>query len=221
SGIKKSLEVTAGSARPLLRDFGSFQQEKGEIHKTMEGDSESFAFRLQANVMTDPGDDAVQTDFYGSYLAGVLGGRDGNWVLGVGAVDQWWGAGSQSSLILTNNAEPVPSVFLRTKQGQTFETPLLSWLGEWQFVSYIGQLESERTIPEAKLTGMRFTFRPLKGLEFGMSRAMQWGGEGRDEDLSTFWKSLTSQGENTAKQAGNQLAGFDVRYGFALTDTLG
>ncbi|KZY59891.1 hypothetical protein A3735_13895 [Oleiphilus sp. HI0061] len=221
SGIKKSLEVTAGSARPLLRDFGSFQQEKGEIHKTMEGDSESFAFRLQANVMTDPGDDDVQTDFYGSYLAGVLGGRDGNWVLGVGAVDQWWGAGSQSSLILTNNAEPVPSVFLRTKQGQTFETPLLSWLGEWQFVSYIGQLESKRTIPEAKLTGMRFTFRPLKGLEFGMSRAMQWGGEGRDEDLSTFWKSLTSQGENTAKQAGNQLAGFDVRYGFALTDTLG
>ena len=38
--------------------------------------------------------------------------------------------------------------------------------------------------------------------------------------MSTFWKSLTSQGENEAGDSGNQLAGFDVRYGFSLNDDL-
>jgi Capsule assembly protein Wzi len=217
---KSSVEFVAATSRALLRDFGSFQREKGEIHKRLEWDGDSVAARLQVNVMTEPGEDVVDTDFYGSYLAGVLGGKSGNWVLGVGAIDRWWGAGSQSSLILTNNAGPVPGVFLRTKQGQHFETPLLSWLGEWHFTSFIGQLESNRVVPKAKLTGMRFTFSPVHGLEFGLSRAMQWGGEGRDEDLSTFWKSLTSQGENESGDSGNQLAGFDVRYGVSVSDSL-
>jgi hypothetical protein len=66
---------------------------------------------------------------------------------------------------------------------------------------------------------MRFSFRPIEGLEIGLSRGMQWGGRGRDNDLSTFWKSLTSKGENTSSQAGNQLAGYDVRYGFSLSSS--
>ena len=49
---------------------------------------------------------------------------------------------------------------------------------------------------------------------------MQWGGEGRDEDLSAFWKSLSSQGENTSEQSGNQIAGFDARLNFNLTESL-
>ena len=49
---------------------------------------------------------------------------------------------------------------------------------------------------------------------------MQWGGEGREENLSSFWKSLTSQGENTSEQSGNQIAGFDARFNFNLLSTL-
>ena len=219
-GPKRSVEVVAASSRVLFRDFGAYQREKGELHKSLEWNGESIAIKLQANVVTDPGDDAVQTYFDGSYVAGVLGGQSGGWVLGVGAIDRWWGGGSQSSLILSNNARPVPALMLRTKQSQGFETPLLSWLGEWQFVSFLGQMESNRTIPEAKLTGMRFTFKPFNNLELGLSRAMQWGGEGRGESLNSFWKSLTSQGENEGGDSGNQLAGFDARFSYALTDKL-
>ena len=219
-GVKRSVELVAASSRALFRDFGAYQREKGELHKSLEWDGESVAIKIQANVVTGPGEDAVQTYFDGSYVAGVLGGQSGEWVLGVGAIDRWWGGGSQSSLILSNNARPVPAVMLRTKQSQNFETPFLSWLGEWQFVSFLGQMESDRAIPEAKLTGMRFTFKPFDNLEFGLSRAMQWGGEGRGENLNSFWKSLTSQGENESGDSGNQLAGFDARFNYALTDSL-
>jgi len=215
-GVKRAVELSAASSRTLFRDFSSYHREKGELHKSLEWDGESLAVKVQGNLTTDPGDDTVDSYFDGSYIAGVIG----EWSLGVGAIDRWWGAGSESSLILTNNARPVPALMLRTKQSQKFETPLLSWLGEWQFVSFLGQMESSRAIPEAKLTGMRFTFKPTDRLEVGLSRAMQWGGVGRDDDLKTFWKSLTSQGENTSEQAGNQLAGFDARYAYGFSNGL-
>jgi hypothetical protein len=214
--MKRSVELAASSSRTLLRDFDSKQYEKGRISQHLDWDGESMSFKLQANLNTDPGDDTYESHLYGSYLAGTFG----EWVLGVGAIDRWWGAGHQSSLILSNNARPVPGVFFRSKQSQQFETPLLSWLGEWHFISFLGQLESNRVIPEAKITGMRFTFKPLADLEIGLSRAMMWGGEDRDENLSAFWKSLTSQGENEiGSESGNQLAGYDFRYRFLKKDT--
>jgi len=215
-GLKRSIEFNAASSRALFRDFSSNYREKGEIHKTFDWDGEDLAIKLQSNLTTDPGKDNVETQLNGSYIAGVLG----EWVIGVGAIDRWWGPGTQSNLILTNNARPVPALILRTKSTQHFDTAWLSWLGEWQFVSFLGQMESNRFVSEAKLTGMRFTFKPISNLEFGLSRAMQWGGEGREENLSSFWKSLTSQGENTSEQSGNQIAGFDVRFNFNLLSTL-
>jgi hypothetical protein len=215
--MKRSAELAAASSRTLLRDFDSKHYEKGRISQHFDWDGERMSFKLQANLTTDPGDDTFESHLYGSYLAGTFG----EWVLGVGAIDRWWGAGHQSSLILSNNARPVPGVFFRTKQSQHFETPLLSWLGEWHFVSFLGQLESDRVIPEAKLTGMRFTFQPLADLEIGLSRAMMWGGEDRSENVSAFWKSLTSQGENeTGSESGNQLAGYDFRYRFLQDDAV-
>ena len=215
--MQRSLELSVSNSRAIFRNFASSNYEKARITHSFDWNGEDFSFKLQANLTTDPGDDATDSQLYGSFVAGALG----NWVLGAGAIDRWWGASSQSSLILSNNARPVPAVFFRTKGTQQFDTPLLSWLGGWQFVSFVGQLESSRVIPEAKVTGMRFTFQPFDSLEIGLSRAMQWGGEGRSESLSTFWKSLTSQGENTSEQAGNQLAGYDLRYNFLRQKNVG
>jgi hypothetical protein len=209
--MKRSLEVAASSSRTVFRNFSGQEYEKGRISHIFDWDGESLAFKLQANLTTDPGEDNHESQLYGSYIAGVLG----DWVIGVGAIDRWWGSSSQSSLIMGNNARPVPAVFFRTKGTQYFETPFLSWLGGWQFISFVGQLESNRVISEAKLTGMRFTFQPFENLEIGLSRAMQWGGDGKSESARAFWKSLTSQGENEiGEESGNQLAGYDLRYNF-------
>ena len=215
-GFKRSIEFSVASSRALFRNFSSNYREKGEIHKSFNWDGEDVALKLQSNLVTDSGGNDVDANLDGSYIAGVMG----EWVFGVGAIDRWWGPGTQSSLILSNNARPVPALIFQTKGAQRFDTFWLSWLGDWHFVSFLGQMESSRAVPEGKLTGMRFTFKPTDFLEFGLSRAMQWGGEGRDESLSAFWKSLTSQGENTSEQSGNQIAGFDVRYNFNFLNTL-
>jgi len=215
-GMKRSIEFSAASSRAMFRDFSSDHREKGEIHKTFDWDGEDLAIKLQSNVTTDPGDDDIEAQLDGSYIAGTLG----QFVLGVGAIDRWWGPGTQSNLMLTNNARPVPALIFQTKQAQHFDNVWLSWLGNWHFVSFLGQMESNREIPEAKLTGMRFTFKPFSNLEVGMSRAMQWGGEGREENLNAFWDSLSSQGENDGDGAGNQIAGFDARFNFNLTESL-
>ncbi len=208
--LKRSLELNASNSRSLFRGFGSSALEKGEIHHSFDWDGESAAFKLKANIVSNPGKDLSETHFDGSYLAWVLG----DWVFGAGAIDRWWGPGQQSSLILSNNARPIPALMFRSKGVQSFASPWLSWLGRWQFVSFVGQLESSRVIPEAKLTGMRFSFSPVSSLELGLSRAMQWGGKGRDQDISAFFKSLTSKDENTGDGAGNQIGGFDARYAF-------
>lgn len=211
-GFKRSVELSVSNSREVFANSASFHDEKGEIHQRLDWDGNSLAVRVQGNVTTDPGDDEVQSHLDGSFVAGVLG----NWVVGGGAIDRWWGPSSNSSLILSNHARPIPALMFRTRGEQRFESPWLSWLGAWQFVSFVGQLESDRHIPKAKLTWMRFTIRPIKGLEFGASRAMQWGGKGRSQGLSAFFKSLTSQDENTKSGSGNQLGGFDFRYALAL-----
>lgn len=211
-GLKRQLSLGLSNGRDLLHAPGRLSDEEHALSKEFDWDGERFALKLKANLERESGD--TEGNLYGSYFAGVWG----DWVLGVGAIDRWWGPGTQSSLILTDNAAPVPAVFFRTRGEQKFTTSWLSWIGPWQFEAFVGQLESNRVIPKAKLTGMRFSFRPVDSLEVGLSRAMQWGGEGRSENFKTIWESLSSQGENDGDNAGNQLAGLDLRYRFSAWD---
>ena len=214
--IKRSVKVSASNSRAIFNDSAVQGAEKGMLVHRFDADGDRISLRLQGNLVSDPGEDSVETYLDGSYLAGALG----NWVFGVGAIDRWWGPSSNTSLILSNNARPVPALQFRSQGEQTFESPWFSWVGPWSFTSFVGRLESDRVIPHAYLTGMRLTVRPIKGLELGASRAMMWGGEGRDGDLTEFFRSLTSQDENTKGGSGNQLGGFDLRYGFSLSDNL-
>ena len=212
--IKRSIKLSGANSRAVFNDSSMDYIEKGSIKSAIDFDWNRFSMRLQGNVTTDPGNDTVDSHIDGSYMVGSLG----NWVLGVGAVDRWWGPSSNTSLILSSNARPIPAAIFRTRGEQTFETPWLSWIGPWQFVTFVGRMESKREIPEAHVTGMRLTVRPLEGLELGASRAMQWGGIGRDKNFNAFFKSLTSQDENTKNGSGNQLGGFDLRYSALMTD---
>lgn len=149
----------------------------------------------------------------GSYLARALG----NWGVTLGAIDRWWGAGWQSSLLLSNNARPVPGISLQRNRAHKFETPLLRWLGPWQLQAFAGQLEGERAVPGAKLLGMRVAAKPTQWLEIAASRTAQWGGDGRDEGFSSF-KNLMLGNDNRGdggltqeNEPGNQLAGFDIK----------
>ncbi len=65
---------------------------------------------------------------------------------------------------------------------------------------------------------MRINFRPLKGLEIGLSRSAQWCGDGRPCGGDVFWDlflgkdNIGDAGTTEENEPGNQMAGFDARW---------
>lgn len=210
-------EFRLGSAErePLFRDFAGGTREKAEAGMRLEWVEGPLSAGLGLTAAHDPRDgDEVRFD--GSYVATALG----NWVLGLGAIDRWWGPGWHSSTILSTNARPVPGFWLNRKTAQPFPWPVLNWLGPWQLTAFAGQLESDRFIEEAKLLGARFSFRPHPYLEIGLSRTAQWGGKGREEDINSLGKCAAgaSNTDTLNDNPCNQLAGADARLALPLGD---
>lgn len=216
-GFRVEVEFNGASDPLLFRSFASLPRENGEVGKHLEWTGERVSVGISPSYAFDAQDDKKYR-LDGSYAAITLG----NWVFGVGALERWWGPGWHSSLILSTNARPVPGVWFNRKQALAPESRWLSWIGPWTFTAFGGQLESGRHIPEAKLLGARFAFMPLKGLEIGLSRTAQWGGDGRPESLSSLFDLMLGTEDNvhtveeTENEPGNQLASIDLRYGFAM-----
>ncbi|MEJ2652866.1 MAG: capsule assembly Wzi family protein [Gammaproteobacteria bacterium] len=211
--VKPHLRVAAAAHPRQYRTFEATPRENGEAEAGMEWTGDNFAYRLQATAAVAP-DDHRPLRLDGSYLAAVWG----NWSIAAGVQPRWWGPGWDGSLIMSTNARPIPSLTVRRHLSDPFESKWLHWLGPWQFLFSLGQLEGDRYVPHAMLLGMRLTFRPTQSFELGMTRTAQWGGEGRPEDLTTFKDILLgrdnvgSNGITKANEPGNQLAGFDFRW---------
>ena len=207
--------TVAGATEPgLVQGFGTTAREEGELSVGVEWQQGHWAAGIKPTVVINPTDNE-EYRFDGSYLAGNFG----NLVFGAGAIDQWWGPGWQSSLILSNNARPIPSVWLTRKNDFAPSTSWLEWVGPWNFTVFAGQLEKERVVPDTKLMGMRLTLRPITGLDVGFSRIVMWGGEGRPETGSSLWDALI--GRDNSQDGGsndpsNQLGSIDLRYGFGV-----
>lgn len=213
-GFRAEFEVSATNEVAMVQGFHRGPMAEATAKLDMQWQGQSWAFGLSPAYAHNP-DDNEKARFEGSYLAATAG----NWVFGAGAIDRWWGPGWQSSLILSNNARPMPSVWLNRKDASAPENKWLSWIGPWQFTLLAGQYEHERTVPETKLIGMRLNLRPFNsGLELGFSRAIMFGGKGRPEGGSTIWNALIGKdnGQLEENDPGNQLGSIDARYGFAI-----
>lgn len=212
-GVSGSL-VLEGATDPLFpRGYNPTPRENGGVGLSLEWQSTYWAARLSGQFAANPeDDDHWRPD--GSYLAAM----PGNWVVGAGYIDRWWGPGWQNSLVLSNNARPMPSVWFNRASPDAFETPWLSWIGPWQITVFASRFEEKRHVPDAYLFGMRGTFRPIDGLDIGLTRTFMIGGEGRSMRMSTVWDALV--GNDNTSDAGddpsNQLGAIDIRYGFAV-----
>ena len=202
-----------------LRGFADNNRFQQEANLSINYTGDQLAFELNTSYVRDSNNE-YRNIFDGSHLSYTKG----NWVFGVGAIDRWWGPGWDSSLILSHNARPAPSLFLQRNLSEPFKTPLLSWLGPWQLTTFMAQLESDRATSDARLWGMRVSFRPLQSLELGLSRTAQWGGHGRPGGLDTFVELLAGidnyedEDEKLRREPGNQLAGIDWRWGSHFGD---
>ncbi len=142
----------------------------------------------------------------------------GNWTIGASLMDRWWGPGWDGSLILSSNARPIPSLVINRNLTNPFDIYWLKWIGPWDVQIILGQLEKDRSIPNANFFGMRINFRPLESLEIGISRSAQWCGDSRPCNFNTFkdlWlgkDNVEDDGILFDNEPGNQMAGFDFRW---------
>lgn len=206
-GISAAL---SGAVDPTqLRTFEDTPREEGEATLSAQWLGARFAWNLSAAVVADPDDDqSVRPD--GSYVAMSLG----NWMLSAGYLDRWWGPGWEGSLVLSNNARPLPAIAIDRNEPTPFDVPVLRWLGPWRLSTFIGQYESDRDYENPLMWGLRLEFRPHPSLQVGVSRTAQWCGQGRPCGLDTFWDLLIGNDNDQAlsEQPGNQLGGLDLRW---------
>ena len=200
----------------LIRDFSGDGQKKSKFFYDGAYQGDFVNARLKAALVEKsghPDDDNLALDE--SYLSTSFR----NWKLTAGKQSRWWGPGWDGSLILSNNARPIPSVSLDRDISKPFENKYLKWVGPWKLSIFAGQLESSRHIPDVKLLGARLNFKPTHKLEIGLSRTAQWGGEGRPQTLSSLLNSIAGidnyyadRPGGKSEEPGNQLAGVDFRW---------
>ena len=147
----------------------------------------------------DP-DDIDLIEAYGKVALGSL-------EIEVGKDSLWWGPGYHGSMLMSNNTETFKMI--KISNPHPTELPwIFRSLGPCKTVWFLTELEKDRFVPEAKLTGLRLNFKPHPAFEFGLSKAIMYGGSGKPgvswKDYLDMWLPQPEQPET------NELAGFDV-----------
>jgi hypothetical protein len=120
-------------------------------------------------------------------------------------------------MILSTNARPMPGIGIQRIASVPAESKWFRWMGPWTLVSFMNLMDDDRVVHDGLLFGLRFSFRPLRGLEIGLSRTAQWCGDGRVCDFRTFLRLLAGKDNKDANvdpalEPGNQLGGIDIRW---------
>lgn len=206
-------KVGVADNRPRIRSFQETPRGRGEASVGASWTGSAFSADLNVQVVDDARDSQeIRGD---NSFVGLVAG---NWSFAASTQNRWWGPGWDGSLILSDNARPFPALTIDRVFTDAFKTRWLSWLGPWDLTAIFGQLEHDRVVPDTRFFGLRFSFRPLRSLQIGVSRTAQWCGEGRPCDLSTLGDLLVGNdnrgdgGITVANEPGNQLAAVDFRW---------
>jgi hypothetical protein len=202
-----------GGEPGLWRDFDTLAREDGELGAGLGWAGGRFAVDLEVTAVADPADgEEVRLD--GSHATVQLG----NWLLSAHALDRWWGPGHESSLILSNNARPMPTFMVERAEARPIDVSWLEWLGPWRMSFGISQMEDSRLDVDSPLfMAWRFSVMPFRKLEIGISRTAQFCGEEQRCDLEVFGNLLIGKDNvgvdvSADEEPGNQMAGFDMRW---------
>src|SRR5690554_2311337 len=195
----------------LPQAFGDQEKSQYQAGLELNAGGSQWDARLRVNAEKDPQIDHDQdVNVEGSYIAGKFWNQ---WLI-AGQIPTYWGPGHEGSLIRGDASRPVYGITAQRAEQTAFSSKWLSWIGPWQYQAFAGQLDNYDAVPDAKLIGLRVTAQPLPYLELGASRAIQWGGEGRPESLSSLWDAFVGNKDNGGTgepDPSNQIAGFDAR----------
>lgn len=166
-----------------------------------------------------------------SLLDAYVGMNWSNWQISFGKQSLWWGPGDGSSLIFSNNAEPIN--MFRINRVSPFQLPsILRFLGPMRLEFFVGQLTGQYFVntpqgvtgawfqpldPQPFIHGQKISFQPTRNVEIGLTRTTIFAGQGTPFTTHTFLRSLLDVGHyNAAPGAsnypGDRLSGLDFSY---------
>lgn len=137
------------------------------------------------------------------YTSGIL-------TFGVGSIDRHWSFSSNASLILSQNARPTESIYLKLKN--KFKYDWLPSEANWSFEAFNGFTEGSLNNTKSMMIGVRAILTPVEGLSFELVQTSQWGGKGYSTGISELGSALffdTNVGSNSNI---NKMAGFGISY---------
>lgn len=114
------------------------------------------------------------------------------WQISFGKQSLEWGPGPGGSLLLSNNAEPIP--MLRISPVEARQLPgLLKFLGPVRFEQFYGRLDGHNVASQPWIYGQKISIKPLPSLEFSYGRTTLVGGTGHPLTAGNFFRSLTGR----------------------------
>ena len=142
-------------------------------------------------------------DSYFQYTSGIA-------TFGLGLINRHWSFSDNTSLILSQNARPSKSLYLKLKN--SFKYDWVPSKANWSFEIFNGFTEGSLNNTASMLIGSRATLSPAEGLEFELIQTSQWGGKGYNNGISALGSALffdTNAGSNSNI---NKMAGFGFSY---------
>lgn len=129
---------------------------------------------------------------------------------GVGAIDRHWSFSDKTSLILSHNARPSKSIYLKLKNNFGYD-----WLpseANWSFDIFNGLTEGSINNSKSMLLGLRAILSPIKGLDFEFVQTSQWGGNNHNNGISAIGGALFFDTNINSNANINKMAGFGISY---------
>ena len=198
---KNSLSYSSNSGDYNFQDINQKSYDKSTVtlsHQSKRNDSFAYELSIQQNDNETTFD---QTKF--NYLIN-------NQRLTIGELSRNWSSSYETSLILSPHSKSRPGITLSNNYEYDFNIPLINNNLKFDYEVFVEKLESNRTIPNAKLLGGRINLYPNDRLNIAFLRTAMWGGDGQSEDLNSFLKLL--KGRDKSGDTINQLAGIDLNY---------
>jgi hypothetical protein len=147
-----------------------------------------------------------------------------NWQLSFGQEAVWWGPDRSTSLILSNNAAPMP--MLRLTRVKPISVPLLgpmhfdAFMAREGGIHYVGLGENftlygspnRPLVPPPYLWAAAATFKPTRNFEFGAAHTTIFAGYGRPLTFRTFLHSFSLTGNLQPVDPGKRVTEFNFSY---------
>jgi len=138
-----------------------------------------------------------------------------DWQLSYGQESQWWGPGESGPLLFSDNASPIRMFHI--DRVSPFHLPWVGKiLGPMRWDAFFGTLQGNLLSPAPFFHGEKISFKPTPNLEFGFTRTVEVGGEGRpftlDRLFLTYFSVTSYINKPALKDPGKRDGGFDFSY---------